>query len=256
VNLILALEYCRTLLKELLLPPSSPLLLAIAGLLLVRRTPRLGPVLVTIGVMSLWLLSTPIIADGLSTLVERYPPLDLTRPTQAQAIVILGGGGYRNFAPEYGGPDGEPYMMERLAYGAYLSRRTGLPILVTGFKGETVAMRVSLQRAFGIAPRWVDDQSYDTFQNAGNTARLLLADGVQHVILVTRASHLWRASREFTAAGLQVDPAPSGSLTARDLFPFRYFPNAMALVRSHDAIYEALGEVVRQALAVSHLRRH
>lgn len=256
MNLVLVLEYCRTVLKELVLPPSSPLLLATAGLLLLRRAPRSGRVLIAIGVISLWLLSTPIVADGLSALVERYPPLDLTQPTQAQAIVILGGGGYRSFAPEYGGPDAEPYMMERLAYGAYLSQRTGLPILVTGFKGEAAAMRASLRRAFGVDTHWVDDQSYDTFQNASNSARLLQADGVQRVILVTRATHLWRATREFVATGLQVDPAPSGGLTLRDNFPFRYLPETNALVRSHDAIYEALGEVVRQVLALLHLRRH
>lgn len=256
MHLVLVLEYCRTVLKELVLPPSSPLLLAMAGLLLLRRAPRSGRILIAIGVLSLWLLSTPIVADGLSALVERYPPLDLTQPTQAQAIVILGGGGYRGFAPEYGGPDAEPYMLERLAYGAYLSRRTGLPILVTGFKQEAVAMRVTLQRAFGLETRWIDDQSYDTFQNASNSARLLQADGVRRVILVTRATHLWRATREFVATGMQVDPAPSGGMELHDGFPFGYLPETNALLRSHNAIYEALGEEVRQILARSHLRRH
>ncbi len=74
----------------------------------------------------------------------------------AQAIVILGGGGQRALAPEYGGPSAGPELMDKLAYGAYLSRRTGLPILVTGFGIEAEAMRATLRENFDIQPRWVD----------------------------------------------------------------------------------------------------
>jgi uncharacterized SAM-binding protein YcdF (DUF218 family) len=256
VSFLLLLKYGKTLIRNLALPPSAPLLLALAGWLLLRRAPRIGRALIAIGVGSLWLLSTPIVADALTGLVEHYPPLDLSQPVQAQAIVILGGGGYRNLAPEYAGPDAEPYMLERLAYGAYLAHRTGLPILVAGFREEATAMRVSLARHFAIQTRWVDDQSYDTFENAANAERILRADGVRRVLLVTRATHLWRAAHEFISAGMQVDPAPSGMLTIRGRNPFRYFPDSEALTRSHDAIYEMFGEFVRQALALSHLRRH
>ena len=64
---------------------------------------------------------------------EHYPPLDLPRAADAQAIVILGGGGQRSFAPEYGGPAADPVLLEKLNYGAFIARKTGLPILVTGF---------------------------------------------------------------------------------------------------------------------------
>jgi uncharacterized SAM-binding protein YcdF (DUF218 family) len=102
----------------------------------------------------------------------------------------------------------------------------------------------------------VDDQSYDTFENARNSVRILHADGVDRVILVTRATHLWRASQEFEAAGIQIVPAPVGALALREHSPFRFLPDSQALVRSHDAIYESLGEIVRQGLAITHLRQH
>ena len=35
-------------------------------------------------------------------------------------------------APEYGGPAAGPGLLERLSYGAYVARRTGLPVLVSG----------------------------------------------------------------------------------------------------------------------------
>lgn len=253
---VLLLKYCKTVLRCLILPPAGPLLIALIGLILMKRAPRLGRGLVIVAVASLWLMSTPIVADRLVNLSERYPALDLSAPTGAQAIVILGGGGQRDFAPEYGGPEAEPYLLERIAYGAYVAQKTGLPILVTGFHGEADAMRATLQRHFGIQAQWVDDQSYDTFENARNSVRMLKADGLDRIVLVTRATHLWRSAHEFTDAGIQVVPAPVGILSERDRLPFSFLPDPQALSRSRDAIYEWLGDLVRRALAATHLRRH
>lgn len=252
---MLLLEYARTVCKDLLLPPDDLLLLALLGLWWTRRRPRIGHALIGIAVTGLWLLATPAIADALARVVERYPPLDLRRPVQAQAIVILGGGGQRVWAPEYGAAAAEPYLLEKLAYGAYLARKTGLPLLVTGFRDEAAAMRDTLQRNFDLTPRWVDAQAYDTFENARNSARLLHADGIDHVVLLTRATHMARAVREFTAAGMQVIPAPVGVLARRSKGVFHYLPDTEALLRSHIAVYELLGEQVRALFAWSHLRR-
>ena len=245
----------KTLLRELILPPTSPLLLALLGLVLLKARPRLARIFIVVGLASLWLLSTPIVADALTGLVEPYPPLDFRQADTAQAIVILGGGGQRALAPEYQGPAAEPFMLERLSYGAYVARKTGLPILVTGFSLEARAMHDSLQRNFGIETQWIDSEAYDTFQNARNSARILTAAGVHRIILVTHATHMRRSVREFTDAGFDVVPAPVGMLAVRD-FSVRYFPTPQALLRSHMAIYELIGEPVRMLLSASHLRRH
>jgi uncharacterized SAM-binding protein YcdF (DUF218 family) len=252
----LILKHCKTLLHVLILPPAGPLLLATIGALLLRRRPRLGRVLLAAGLASLWLLSLPLVADALTRMAQHYPPLDLSQATQAQAIVILGGGGQRAYAPEYGGPAPEPLLLERLAYGAYVARHTGLPILVTGNGIEAYAMRESLVRNFAIEPRWVEDRSYDTFDNASNSAQMLRTDGVQRIVLVTSGDHLWRAAHEFTATGLQVIPAPASVWSVRDPGVLRYLPDAQALLRSYLATYELLGEPVRELLELSHLRRH
>jgi uncharacterized SAM-binding protein YcdF (DUF218 family) len=258
--MLMMLKYWKTVLKNLILPPAGPMLLAIIGLLLLRRRPRLARVLMALGLGSLWLFSLPFVADRFTRLTQHYPPLDLSQPTpaqlQAQAIVILGGGGQRDYAPEYGGPAAEPIMLERLAYGAYVARHTGLPILVTGNGIEPVAMRASLLRNFGIEPRWLDDRSYDTFENARNSALLLRADGIQRILLVTSATHIWRAAHEFTAVGMDVVPAPVGMLSTREFGLPRYLPDVDALGRSYLATYELLGEPVREFLALTHLRRH
>jgi uncharacterized SAM-binding protein YcdF (DUF218 family) len=247
--------HLKMVLRTLILPPAGPLLLALAGMLLLRRRAVLARILLILGLGSLWLLSTPIVSDALTRLVEYYPPLDMHRAAEAQAIVILGGGGQRTFAPEYQGPAAEPGLLERLSYGAYVAHGTGLPVLVTGFKVEATAMRATLQRNFGIDAHWVDDQAFDTFQNARNSARILKAEGIQTIVLVTRASHMRRSVHEFTAAGLEVVPAPAGMLAKRDDGVTRYLPGLDALTRSHAAVYELLGEPVRAFLSATHLRR-
>jgi hypothetical protein len=67
---------------------------------------------------------------------------------------------------------------------------------------------------------------------------------------------MWRSVHEFTAAYVEVVPAPVGILAERDLGISRYVPNPEALLRACAAINELLGEPVRAFLAASHLRRH
>jgi uncharacterized SAM-binding protein YcdF (DUF218 family) len=246
----------KTLLKDLILPPAGPLIVALLGLLLLKRRAQLARIFLVAGIGSLWFLSTPIVSDAMTRLVERYPPVNLPLAARAQAIVILGGGGQRAWAPEYAGPAAEPLLLERLSYGAYMAHMTGLPILLTGSSVEARAMRDTLKRTFGIEARWIDDQAYDTFQNARNSARLLKADGVRRVVLVTRATHMWRSVQEFSSAGLEVVPAPVGILAPREAGIFRFLPNPDALHRTNAAIYEMLGEPVRLFLSATHLRRH
>lgn len=245
----------KLFLKSLILPPMGPLLVALLGLLLLKRRPLMARILLILGLGSLWLLTTPVVSDVLTGLAEHYPPLDWRRAADAQAIVILGGGGQRSFAPEYAGPAADPVLLERLSYGAFIAHKTGLPVLVTGFRIEAGAMQATLQRNFAIEPRWIDDQAYDTFQNAHNSARLLRADGVHTIVLVTHGTHMRRALREFADAGMDVVPAPVGILGARDSGILRYLPGPAALWRSYSASNELLGEPLRAVFAATHLRR-
>jgi uncharacterized SAM-binding protein YcdF (DUF218 family) len=239
----------------LILPPSGPLLLCLAGLLLLNRRPAFARACLLLGIASLWLLSTPVVSDAISGWAEAYPPLPLRDAKDAQAIVILGGGGQRQFAPEYGGPAVDPYSLERVSYGAFVARETGLPILVTGFPVEVAAMRESLKRNFSIDVRWSDAQAHDTFENARNSARLLKADGVQRIVLVTRAVHMRRAAEEFIAAGFEVIPAPVGLLGERNAGLYRLLPDPDTLTRSNQAIREFLGMAARRVFTATHLRR-
>ena len=245
----------RIVLRILILPPADLLILGFIGLWLARSRRTLGLGLAAVSLAGLWLLATPLVADGLELAADHYPVLDLTHPVDAQAIVILGGGGYRAYAPEYGGPAPEYAMMDRLAYGAFVARRTGLPVLVTGHHMEAITMKVSLARDFGIRAKWVDTRARDTYGNAQDCARILKAVGIDRVVLVTSAGHLWRAAHEFAAAGLSVVPAPEGIWMQREHGVMRYLPTVFGLRRSYDALYEIVAERVRELLVALHLRR-
>jgi uncharacterized SAM-binding protein YcdF (DUF218 family) len=250
----------KTLLRILVLPPAGPLILALIGAWLAQRssaltTRRIGWGVLAGSLAALWLLATPAVAERLERAAERCPPLDLTRPVAAQAIVILAGGEFRSWAPEYGGPDARGALLERVSYGAYVARRTGLPVLVSGTQREVLAMRATLARDFAIDVRWVEGESRDTFQNAGFSARLLKPEHVTRIVLVTSASHEWRAVQEFTSAGFEVVPAPAGGWAPQPVDLFHYTPSAAGLQHSSDALYELLGDLAREFFAATHLRR-
>jgi uncharacterized SAM-binding protein YcdF (DUF218 family) len=247
----------RILLRTLMLPPACLLIIGALGLLLLTwRYRRLGITLAAASLAALWLTATPLVADGLERMADHYPALDLSRPVAAQAIVILGGGGYRKNAPEYGGgPAPEYAMYERLAYGAYVARHTGLPILVTGNGAEAVTMQVSLSRDFGVRTKWVDEAALDTYDNAHDSAQILRGAGITHIVLITSDTHLWRSAHEFEAAGLSVIPAPAGMWAPREIDILRFVPAASGMLRSYAAVYELAGEGIRDLLVATHLRR-
>ncbi len=237
----------KQLLRNLVLPPTGPLLLALVGLVwaVSARRRRLAFGLCAAGLVLLWAFSTPIVADKLMRSAERYPALDLSKPVQAQAIVILGGG-VRPDAPEYGGhPAPSSTTLQRLVYGARVARATGLPVLVSGTHFETEAMSNFLQHDLSVTPRWVENRSRDTQQNAERSAAILVPAGVRKVILVTSSEHMARSIIEFQLAGLAVVPAPAEMWTRRDPGMLVWVPNADALVRSQRAMYEVLGRIVQ-----------
>jgi uncharacterized SAM-binding protein YcdF (DUF218 family) len=252
----------KTLLRMLVLPPCGPLLLAFAGVWLLSRHPgrrarRSGVALLALGLGSLWLLSTPAVAIMVWRAAEREPALDLSRAAAAQAIVILATGTQRSAAPEFAAaPAAGGDLLERLAYGAYLARRTRLPVLVSGTDPEAQAMLTSLARDFGVQTRWVENHSRDTFENAQLSARILRDAGITRILLVTSAAHAYRAAHEFEATGLTVLPAPTGLKAPLQPGPGAFVPQAGALRSSADALYELLGEAVRGVFAALHLRRH
>ena len=240
----------RKVLAALVLPPTGPLLLALAGLVLLGRRPRLGRALAWLGAGGLLVLSLPIVSHLLVRSLES-PALDLRRAAEAQAIVILGGGVRRN-AAEFGGDTLARLTLERVRYGAVVARATGLPVLVSGgsvFGGtaEAALMKRALEQEFNVEVRWSEERSRDTRSNAAESATILLPLGIKRILLVTHGFDVPRASAEFATAGFQVTPAPTFVAGERfDFYPEELLPSMSALQGSYYAIYELLAEALRR----------
>lgn len=247
-NVLNALFLLRETVRDLVLPPAGPLLIVLAGLWLLRVRPQLGRALAIGGALLLWLLATPAVADRLERLSERYPPLALAQQPQAEAVVILSASA-RTDAPEYGSDAPNQETLERIAYGAYVARATGLPVLVTGGalyekRPIAAAMAQFLERDFNTPVRWIEGRAHDTHENALFSAAMLAPAGVHRIILVTGAMHMARSVDEFRSAGFEVIPAPVHLLSHESWTPLRVIPEIEGLERSHAALYELLGRAV------------
>ncbi|MBP0596494.1 YdcF family protein [Herbaspirillum sp. LeCh32-8] len=235
-----------------LLPPLNAMLLCAAGCLLRRRWRRAGNLLIVLGAGLLLVLSTRAGALLLvRPLQDQYPALaDVGRmQPQAQAIVILGEGRLPN-APEYDHADSpRPLGLKRLAYGAWLHKRTGLPILVTGGapdgspESEAALMARALQQHFEVRARWLEGQSDNTRENATLSAAILKPAGIERVLLVTDAIHMPRAMQAFSAAGLQPIAAPTVFTGAERTVAGNYFPRAANLQLASYAMHEWIGQL-------------
>lgn len=240
-------------LELLIAPPGGVLWFILAGVVLWRRRPHWGYGLVGAGAVLLFLASLPITAGALMGALEPYPALtaaQLDRP-EAQAIVVLGAG-RRKGAAEYGGDDTlNALALERVRYAAWLARRTGLPLLVSGGlaedgqPAEANMMQQVLEQEFQQPVRWVEPRSRTTYENAEYSAAILKAAGVERIYLVTHAWHQPRALWSFHRFQLDVTPAPTafdglghGPLELHD-----FLPSAKALQQTAFAFHELVGNV-------------
>ncbi|MCP5141203.1 MAG: YdcF family protein [Gammaproteobacteria bacterium] len=237
----------------LLFPPALLILLYVAGLLLWQRRPGTARGMVVAATVLLVLATNPNVVDSLKRAVEVSTPISAEGIADAQAIVILGGG--RNTdAVEYGGGDQvSTFSLIRARYGAWLARRTGLPVLLTGgaVRGEEVSeaglMARLLEEEFGVPVRWREEHSRTTYENAVNSAAMLKAEGIGRIALVTSALHMRRSVEAFEKQGLIVHAAPT-DITSREDDPHSrwldgFLPRAGELREFTLVLHEIVGRI-------------
>lgn len=237
--------FATNLLSAFLLPPLNLILPGVLGVLLLRRHPRLGKLLVVSTLILLYLLSIPFIAGTMLQKLET-PFVPDFADSGAQAIVVLGGGTYFN-AVEYGGDTVSRYSLERIRYAARLHRRTGKPILATGgaplgnASSEAAQMKAALEKDFQVPVRWVEEASNNTRENAYKSFAMLKKNGITHIMLVTHAWHMPRAVQEFEQAGFKVTPAATAFTTRYRTDALAFIPTTGALQQSGLFMHEMIG---------------
>jgi uncharacterized SAM-binding protein YcdF (DUF218 family) len=240
------MQVVRRIVKFLVLPPTGFLLLIAAGWLISRRWRRPGHLVMGLGLILLYLVSTPLVASALLRGHQVYPALDAGSLDRGAGAIVVLSGDLRRGAPEYGGDTVGALTLQRLRYGAKLHRETALPVLVTGgiLKNASVSVAEVMQRTlradFNVPTAWIETASQTTYENAKFSLEILQAAGIRRVYLVTHAWHMPRAKSVFEAVGLEVVPAPTAFLSQTPFEPGDLLPSARGLVMGYFAIYEWL----------------
>ena len=253
----------KGLVTALLLPPVPFLLLMLLGAWLLRRHRYgLGWTATLLGACALWLSSTTTVSWALNQALLRPPPaltagaiddLRLIAPDKKSVIVVLGAG-REVFAPEFGMSNLNGWSMERLRYGVWLARATGLPLAFSGGVGYNAvegvteaetAQRIAAQE-FNLPLRWVESRSRDTSENGQYAVALLKQDGIERIVLVTHGFHMRRAMGAFERAvarqggGMKVIAAPTGLAEHSG----GWMPSNEGYVQVRMALREWLGRLV------------
>jgi uncharacterized SAM-binding protein YcdF (DUF218 family) len=232
------------------------LLLGIAlGLWLSSKKPKLGKSLAVFSTALLWIFSTSAFNVWLShNLLTQYKPATAQelKARGVQAIVVLGGG------VETGQPDGiqqlQATALDRLRHGIELSRKTGIPVMVTGGKGwgakassenEAEISRRVAREVFQFEIKWTESESRDTQENAFNSKQLLTNQGISKIALVTHSWHMPRSLKAFQKVGFEVTPAPMGFVANKEVDLISLLPHGGALMSTTTIFKELVAQEVQ-----------
>lgn len=205
------------LLTTLLLPPLCFLLPCVIGIFLLKRRPRIAKFLVAAPLTMMWITSIPPVSEWLLLQLDRATDSAAAKPERyrsAQAIVLLSHGRHYE-SLDYDGDTVDAESLERVRRAAVLHRQTGLPVLATGGRPEndekSLAELLKLAAdEYGMPLKWQESAAINTAENARFSRRILAAEKIDTIVLVTHGWHMLRAKRAFERAGFKVIPAATG----------------------------------------------
>lgn len=267
MNSLLALmgvESWKPILTALLLPPVPLLLLALIGARLILPRRGLGWFVILLSVALVWLSACTGSARLLMQFATHPPPVlsaDRIQALKADALakrpvaIVVLGGGMEALAPEYGVASLRNQSLERLRYGVWLGRETGLPVAFSGGVGwaqidakpeAQIAAQIAASE-YGRPLKWIEDNSRDTHENAARTIALLKPQGIRHIVLVTHGYHMPRAVRHFEQAGggeIRIEAAPMGMAKRGDLPALTWMPTNDGFQDTRNVLRELIGRAV------------
>ncbi len=215
-----------------------------------RSPGRRRPILLSLAVIGLFLLSWIPFARMLLRCYEgRFPPRAFPAG-DAQAIVVISGAmGTPNPATHVHRAGENTYA--RCLYAAWLYKNwRPLPVLASGGPArgkpngvpDAAVMQQVLEHA-GVPESmiWCEKRSVSTHQNAVYSAEILRAKSISKIVLVTSAVQMLRADLCFRREGLSVTPAACdyGSYGAYKIRDF--LPNWRAIETNEDVLHETGG---------------
>lgn len=238
--------------SHLLFPVPVICEILVLGIVLLWFTRRqtAGKILVTVGALTLLLMSNSLVSGVLlRTLEQRYHPVALptlssgsTGSANESYVVVLGSG----YSPD---PriDLDSHLSEdglaRLLEGVRLCRKlAGCKLILSGGPPaaadamEKIAMSLDVNRQDII----LEEHSRNTEQEAQFVKPTV---GAAPFFLVTSASHMPRAMALFTKLGMKPAATPTDYLAVESnaIVPDEIFPGSYGLRAAERAVYEYLG---------------
>ncbi len=194
---------------------------------------------------------SPIVAHfALGSLEWRYPPESET-PDGTSAIVLLGGSLRK---ADY--PNGAAQLAEnslvRCLHAAQTYHRGPKRMIVVcgGIVDPSIPVPLAnVMRDYLVASGvdandvLLEDSSQSTYENAIRASDLLAPKGIREIVLITEATHLYRADLCFTKAGFSVSPMGCDyrALNRLGWSIYDFLPKATAAVNVDRVAHEWLG---------------
>lgn len=250
----------KAVLTALALPPVPFIVLAAVGAWLLWGRRTIGWLFVGLAAAGLWLGACAGVGQTLVHLLLPTPPaltpnqveqLGLEARGRRDVTIVVLGGGREVYAPEYGVASLSAPSLERLRYGLWLGRQTGIPVGFSGGVGwaqsdglseAEIASRIAADE-FERALKWIEDQSRDTRENAARSVPILDRMGMHEIVLVTHVWHMPRALRAFEAASqgrYRITAAPIGLAWREDRQLLLWLPSTEGFQSVRHALRERL----------------
>ncbi|MBJ26178.1 MAG: hypothetical protein CL567_00785 [Alphaproteobacteria bacterium] len=240
-------EIITLIIEDLLLPPCGSLILLALAYTIRKKYKKTANIALITGIVTIYLVNTPFLSTIISIPLIANPAIE--NPTNlngAEAIVVLGGG-LRKSASEYLGIDTiDGNALERVRYGAYLKKNSGLPVLLTGgitasSTSEARAMSNTLKNEFNVLATWLEEKSMNTKENAKFSWEILSKEKIFKIVLVTNDYHMQRSVLEFESVGFQIIPGPVNPTNDFNIRLLSFLPNGKSLNSFKTYVHEWLG---------------
>jgi len=245
--------FVSKLLSSLMLPPTGLIVVAILGIGISFIWKKLGIWVAGVSLLGLLLCGMPVVSGVLVDSLQTYPAIDAKELKKIAAdvdVIVVLAGGRNDAAPEYGGDTVSNFTLERVRYAAWVAKRTGLPLIVSGgrlhHEEQSLAelMKDVLQKEFIVVVGDIESESRTTYENAELTAKLLKNRNMNKILLITHAWHMPRAVNAFKHFKVNVVPAPTAFYGRSPNFHWdMVVPSAEAMMYSSMAIHEIAGEL-------------
>ncbi|ENM5776338.1 envelope biogenesis factor ElyC [Vibrio mimicus] len=238
----------KKIFSSLLMPLPALLIIGFVGLMLIMFTAKrkTGCLVVLFSLTGLFLVSFQPVATRLLMPLERTYTAFLPVEGTIDYVMVLGNG---HVVDDDIPPTSElsRAALMRLTEGIRISRMyPGSKMILSGYAGGSefshARMMARVALALGVPKSDIIllETAKDTWEEARQAAAFVQQ---KRMVLVTSASHMKRAMREFESAGLTPIPAPTNYLGHLNIAqPWdKYIPKARYLEQTEQYWYETLG---------------